>query len=456
LWELFPDIIGTELHRQYNRAMNERLPVSFDFHYSTRDTWWENHFYPAPEGLAVFATDITERKRAEEALLRRTAQLGALNEIELEISAERELPRVLEVVTLRAAELLNAYHCSVYVREREEADLNLVASLDSELIGLRLKEGEGLAGRVAETGKALAIENYSTWKGRASIFEAKGFGPALGAPLKWQQTVIGAISLGRRRGQDPFTAEDSHFLEQLAAEAAIAIHQATLFEEVQEAHKRLQVLSHRLIDAQEAERQRLARELHDQIGQSLTAAQLSLQALQPSVDAASAGRVEDSLAIIDEALQQVHDLSLDLRPSLLDDLGLVAALRWYIDRLARNAGLLGSVTADMLEARLAPQIETACFRIAQEALTNVLRHANARTVWVELTHVDSKFQLVVRDDGVGFDVRAVMRRTGPDASLGLQGMQERALAIGSGVYIDSKPGSGTEIRVSVPLETSQS
>jgi PAS domain S-box-containing protein len=410
------------------------------------------------DGTSIgIAQDITERKRVEEMLRRQAAQLAALHEIELEISAERDLTKVLDVVTRRAAQLLNAYHCSTYILNREESLLRLVASTETGLTGSKLRLGEGVAGRVAETGKALAIENYGIWQGRASIFEAEEFGPALGAPLKWQQTVIGAISLGRRQGQDPFTSEDSHFLEQLAAEAAIAIHQATLFEELQDAHKRLQVLSHRLIDAQEAERQRLARELHDQIGQSLTAAQLSLQAMQPSVDAAFAGRVEDSLAIIDEALQQVHDLSLDLRPSLLDDLGLVAALRWYVDRLARTAGLLTSFNADILEPRLPPEIETACFRIAQEALTNVLRHANARTVWVELTHLDSGFQLAVRDDGIGFDVRAVMSRTGANASLGLQGMQERALAIGSGVYINSKPGAGTEIRVNVPLvETSHS
>src|SRR4030095_909528 len=141
-------------------------------------------------------------------------------------------------------------------------------------------------------------------------------------------------------------------LEQIAAEVAIAIHQTTLFEEVQEGQRRLQVLSHRLIDAQEAERKRLARELHDQIGQALTAVQISLQRMQPSIQDGSGKLLEDSLVIIDEAIQQVHDLSLDLRPSLLDDLGLVAALRWYVDRVVQRVGIIRCFTADALEARL--------------------------------------------------------------------------------------------------------
>ena len=396
--------------------------------------------------------DITEREQAADLLRRQTAQLAALHEIELEISAESGLSRVLDVITRRASELLNAYHCSAYIRDREQAALNLVASLDTEVIGLRLKEGEGLAGRVAVSGYAQAVDDYSAWEGREPTLEAKEFGPVLGAPLKWQQTVIGAICLARRRGEERFTDDDIRFIAQIAGDAAIAIHQATLLEEVQQGQQRLQVLSHRLIDAQEAERKRLSRELHDQIGQALTAVQISLQALQSSPGTSVPDdRLNETLTIIDQALEQVHDLSLDLRPSLLDDLGLVAALRWYVDRVASRAGLVRRFEADVLETRLAPQMETACFRIAQEALTNVLRHSHAATVWVRVKHFDSGLQLAVQDDGVGFDVRTVMSRTGVNASLGLQGMQERAAALGGIVDIKSQHGNGVEVLVSFPL-----
>src|SRR6266571_4296930 len=403
-------------------------------------------------GVVCVGRDTTERKRAEETLRRRTAQLAALHEIELEISAESDLTRVLDVVTRRAAELLNASYCCIYTRDSEQADLDLVAALDGELIGLRLNEGEALAGQAVLTGEVQTVADYSEWQGRFSLFEGKGHGPALAAPLKWQQTVIGAICLSRKRGEEPFTGDDSKFFEQIAAEAAIAIHQATLFEEVEESRRRLQVLSHRLIDAQEAERKRLARELHDQIGQALTAVQISLQTLRPSLKSAfAAERVEENLAVIEDALGQVHDLSLELRPSLLDDLGLVAALRWYVERVASRARLLRCFNADSIETRVSPEIETACFRIAQEALTNVMRHSNASAILVQLKRSDQTLQLTIRDDGSGFTVADALNRTGPEASLGLQGMRERAVAVGGAVEIESAPSRGTEVRASFPL-----
>lgn len=393
--------------------------------------------------------DITEQKRAEERLRHQTAQLSALHEIDLEISAESELSRVLELVCRRAAESQNATHCSVYICDRERSELSVTASLDNSLLGARLREGEGLAGRVVATGEAQFIDDYSRWEGRARFLEGIPLGPALAVPLKWQHMVIGAISLARGPGDDSFTAEDAYFLEQIAAESAIAIHQATLFEDLQKAHKRLQVLAHSLIDAQEGERKRLARELHDRIGQALTAVQINLQSMQQGPD--DAYRREESLAIVEDALKQAHDLSLELRPSLLDDLGLVAALRWYVDRLTRRAGLLRCFNAELLEIRVAPEIETACFRIAQEALTNVIRHAQATTVWVQLKISDTDLKLIVRDDGLGFAVRNVSSRNGPDTSLGLQGMRERAIALDGLVEITSGPGQGTEVRASFPL-----
>ena len=395
--------------------------------------------------------DITDLNRAADLLRRQAAQLAALHEIELEISAESDLSRILEVVTRRAAELLDASHCFTFIRERDEAALTLVASLESKFIGLRLEAGDGLAGRALITGQSQRVHDYSQWQGRAHAFDAEGFGPSIAAPLKWQQTVIGAISLSRKCGEELFSGDDSQLLEQLAAEAAIAIHQATLFDEMQGSQRRLQILSRRLIDAQEVERKRLSRELHDQIGQALTAVQISLQALQSSCDAPYAGPLTDCLTIIDDALRQVHDLSLDLRPSLLDDLGLIAALRWYVDRVASRAGLVTHFNADVIGGRLPPQVETACFRIAQEALTNVLRHAQAATVWVQVTQQDSGLQLVVRDNGAGFDVLAAMNRTGVDASLGLQGMQERAAALDGNVEIKSHAGNGVEVLVRFPL-----
>jgi len=213
-----------------------------------------------------------------------------------------------------------------------------------------------------------------------------------------------------------------------------------------------QTFSQRLIETQEAERRRVARELHDEIGQALTAIKINLQAVQHSADGSPlAPQLNESAGLVDRALQQVRDLSFNLRPSLLDDLGLIAALRWYVDQEARRADLIPEFVADLSETRLPPELETACFRITQEALTNVARHARARRIWVELRQPGAELHLTIRDDGIGFEVGAVWRRRASDAGLGLQGMQERALIVGGKIEIKSAPARGTEVHVWFPL-----
>jgi two-component system sensor histidine kinase UhpB len=147
----------------------------------------------------------------------------------------------------------------------------------------------------------------------------------------------------------------------------------------------------------------------------------------------------------------VHDISLNLRPSLLDDLGLEPALRWYTNRQAGLVGLKAEFVAAPLPRRLDPRLETECFRIAQEALTNVVRHAQAKSVKVTLKHRQDRLELRVRDDGVGFDVAAGRERAVRGSSLGLLSMEERAALLGGGLEIKSAPGHGTEIHAWLPL-----
>ena len=150
----------------------------------------------------------------------------------------------------------------------------------------------------------------------------------------------------------------------------------------------------------------------------------------------------------------MRDLSVDLRPPLLDDLGLATALCWYVDRFARRSGLASKSTIKLPNEneRFSREIETACFRIAQEALTNVARHAKARHVWLQLTRKATLLEMIVKDDGVGFDPTALRKRASRAATLGLLGMQERAHGAGGDIHIHSVRSGGTEIRFTVPLE----
>jgi signal transduction histidine kinase len=215
---------------------------------------------------------------------------------------------------------------------------------------------------------------------------------------------------------------------------------------------KLRVLARRLVEVQETERRHLALELRDEIGQALTAAQMNLQALLQSPGADTmAPRLNDSLTAVEGVLEQVQTISLNLRPSLLDDLGLEPTLRWFTDRQAALAGLQAEVRADPLDQRLDTIIETQCFRIAQEALINVVKHAKARTVTVEVSQHDGQLHIFVSDDGVGFDVASVREQAVCGASMGLLGMEERALLAGGGLEYESTPGQGTEVHAWFPL-----
>lgn len=217
--------------------------------------------------------------------------------------------------------------------------------------------------------------------------------------------------------------------------------------ERKQAEKALRGYSRQLLEAQEAERQSIARELHDQIGQVLCAVRINLQSIRNSSETSDSRLlIDEGLAMVDQALDQIRDLSFELRPSLLDDLGLAAALRWYADRHGQRSGVRVKTEIMLPEgrSRLSRELETACFRIVQEALTNVARHAQAQDVSITLRRLDQEILLSIRDDGIGFDQELLNRAPFP-IRLGVRGMRDRALAVGGRVEIKSGPSQGTEI-----------
>ncbi len=224
-----------------------------------------------------------------------------------------------------------------------------------------------------------------------------------------------------------------------------------LLHEVQAGRDRLQTLSTQLLHAQEAERRAIARELHDEIGQELTIIQMNLQDLLGVDPERLPEQLEDSIATVERVLAQVRTMALDLRPSQLDDLGLAEALRWYLARHAARAGLDVIFDLPPLTPRPPADVETTCFRIAQEAMTNILRSAHATHVWLTIGVAADELTLTVRDDGRGFDVAAGRAGTMNGSSLGLLSMEERAALIGGRTMIESTPGQGTIVRAWLPL-----
>ena len=228
----------------------------------------------------------------------------------------------------------------------------------------------------------------------------------------------------------------------------VTVHDITERKQIQE---RLATLSRELINAQESERRHIARELHDELGQALTAINFKLHAARQLAGAAALQTIDEGLQIVGRALTQVRDMSLALRPSVLDDLGLEAAFRWLLYEQVQKHGLDVHLESDLGEKRLPHDIESACFRIGQHALTNVSRHAKARRVDMEVHLSEKELTMLIQDDGVGFDKAAAVGRSSDGATFGLLGMIECAQLLGGTLVIDSEPGQGTRIEVRFPL-----
>ena len=388
--------------------------------------------------------DITARKQAEE-------ELGRLHN-ELEHRVEERTAELAHTIAALRAE----------VKERQQAEVALQAS-DLRYRSLFENAAEGiflstLEGRFLEVNPALVrMLGYDSADEVLALYlpEDLYVNPTerarLLAQFESQGTIDGVELLWKKKDGSPMVVS-LHARTVLDARGTVVSYEGMVLDvtERKQAEQALEALSRRVLEVQETERRALARELHDEMGQALMALRLNLRAAQRTPHLQSA-RLEDSLSIVDTLVQQVRQLSLDLRPSLLDDVGLVAALRWYVDRLAQRAGLVIHFSAEGLESRHSPMLETTCFRLTQEALTNVLRHARAHHVWIEVRQHNQELHLRIRDDGIGFDVRAVRERTSQGESLGILGMEERVRLVEGQFGLTSVLAHGTEVYARFPL-----
>ena len=266
---------------------------------------------------------------------------------------------------------------------------------------------------------------------------------------------VGYLEEKPQEYEGPFLVEERNLLNSLADSLSSYLTRREAEEGLRDTHAQLQALSRQLMHLQEQERRQLAHDLHDEVGQALTALKMNLQTMERVADLSPVQpSLHDSFGILDTLLARVRDLSLDLRPSLLDHLGLVPAIRWYAIRQAERAGLQVHVEADSLPEELAADRAVVCFRIVQEAVTNVLRHAKATQLDVVVRTTDSGFTLIVKDNGVGFRASESMTEVEGRWSIGLVGMRERARAVGGYLKLHSALGRGTEVFAHIPWRQS--
>ena len=400
--------------------------------------------------VEAIVRDVTERRQMEDVLHRYAERLVSLHRLDQVTLSVQSSNAVAEAAIANLRQFIPCEQISVLVFDEASGEAELLSASSAEV---DMPPGFDLngSGAIAEALRRREINVVRDLHGMAdepvaAALAAAGFGSMLNVPLVSQAEVIGVLSLVARP-RDAFSVEHVDVARETAVLLSLAVQNTRLFEAVQAARARQEQLSRRLVQVQEEERRRLALELHDEIGQVLTALRLSFDTDDPAMPAPVRSKLERAKKIVEVLTTKVRNLSLDLRPTLLDDLGLLPALLWYIRRYTEQTGVeVHFRHAGLGSRRFSVEVETAAYRIVQEALTNVARHAGVREAEVQAWIQDERLHLQVEDHGRGFSPREEQ-----SASSGLSGMRERAHLAGGELTVTAPPGEGVQIQASLPL-----
>ncbi len=390
------------------------------------------------ELLAAQAAVAIENARLYESATRWSRQLESLFEVSGALARETDVDRLLELVAERLRELLEARLVVVMLPAGAD-ELRFVTAAGEggeELLGRTVRRDQSKAGRVLERRHSERVDSVLDDPEIApTVSRQIGARTGVWVPLLAQDRPIGVIAVHDKLGPPDarFTDDDVRLAETFASRAAVAVD---LSERVERDALR------RIVAAQELERQRLARELHDETGQALTSILLGLKQLEGADSPAAVAALRE---LVVATLQDVRRLAVELRPKVLDDFGLVPALERLTQGFAEQTGIEVDLEAGAITERLPREVETAIYRIVQESLTNVAKHAHAERVSVFLTRTDGRVKAVIEDDGRGFDPAA---RDG--GGIGLVGMRERIELLDGTLTVESSATSGTTVAVEVP------
>jgi PAS domain S-box-containing protein len=398
--------------------------------------------------------EITERKRVEEQLRLQTTVAEGLVEATLALNRSLDLDMVMNTLLDYLGQLVPYDSASVMLAQDEtHLAVRAVRGYEGwidpqEVLAISLNaQASPHVGTLLTQQKSILIPDtgdYPEWTQRAGTEHVRNW---LGVPMVADGKVIGVCGLDKAEAGF-FTQQHLQLAQALIGQAAVAVQNAWLFDQVRAGRERLQTLSRRLVEIQESERRYVARELHDEAGQALTSLMVGLRLLEREAqrpEAVVAG-VAELKRMVDSVLENLHRLAMDLRPASLDHLGLVAALRQYAEAVSDQHGLVVQFETVGFHDRLPSDVESSIYRMVQEALTNVMRHARATRVDVLLEQRDDKLVVIVEDNGVGFDPTAAMQ----NGRLGLFGVRERAEMLGGRLVLESAAGAGTTLLVEVP------
>lgn len=410
----------------------------------------------AQAGVAVHNARLFVRAREHAtALERAVSELSSVHEINESILAGQPVERVLRLIADQARIGMQSRLVMAFVVDPDRQTLRLTAASGEgaeELKGVAAPVAGSRVGAVLQARRSARVDDLRD--------EQTGKTHAIAmAPMVYHNQAVGVLAARDPIERGVFTAEDSHLLELFAARATLALGmtraiagereradaEVLLSREEQQEVSRRETLR-RVVEAQERERRRIARELHDDTGQALTSVLIGLRLAEESDDLESARTtLHDLRETVTVAIRDLRSLAVELRPTALDDFGLEPALERLVDTFGRRTGLVIDLHVSGIELRLGEELETALYRVVQEGLTNIAKHAGATQVTVSVRGHDHVVSLNVEDDGRGFEV------SGPALGLGLVSMRERAELVGGSLRVESTPGQGTTLVVEVPM-----
>lgn len=385
--------------------------------------------------------------------------LLALNKIATAVSHSLDLDTVLSSALAKTLEIMNRNTGGILLWDEEKQMFcyQVHHSMSRDFVqSVCFRPGEGIVGKVAQSGEAVLVDDISgdpCINQPGLIFE-EDIRAFAAIPLKAKNRVIGVLTIAGHDTRE-FSAKDIQLLDSIASQIAIAVENAMLHTEVQHKDDIRRQLLGEMFSIQEEERRRIARELHDETSQSLASLAANLGAVAemlPSGADEARSRLKKAEKAAISALDEIHKIIYELRPTLLDDLGLVSATRWLADNNLADQGVAVKFRTHGRVKRLPPRLETTIFRVVQEAFSNIAWHSQARNVEISLHFGKGKIAVRIKDDGKGFDVEEALESIDRPRGLGLLGMRERTELMKGTLSIKSQPGKGTQIDFQMPID----
>jgi signal transduction histidine kinase len=398
-----------------------------------------------------------ELKESQQQLVQRNRELSLLNAISSAVSQSLNLDTILESALDQVVDFMRADAAILTIFEvnpERNGEKTVYRGLSPEVVAAAARMGSC---KHQSDGRQPSNEPADPCLLRDAFREAypnrSENGPIACVKLNSKGMALGTLCVARK-GAEEFDEADSALLASVAHQIAVAVENATLYQELERKEAARGELLRKVISAQEEERKRIARELHDETSQALAALGVALETVSvaPAKDAEEVkARVAAIKPLAVRMLEEVRKLTLDLRPTVLDDLGLIPAIRWYAENRLKPQGIKVQLETAGIESRLPQELETTLFRVVQEAITNIARHSEAENVVITLDLSKTSVVIEVEDDGKGFDLNAVSRNVEKGQGLGLMGMRERVALFSGILSIDTTPASGTQLRIEVPL-----